>query len=1492
LSRPPGAIFPGSTARCLASVQWPSTLRQSPSMLRRLVPILPILQFFAFLFAVPSTLFTVPSASAQQVVAPRGSVGQVSAADAEIAEAARVFVKLSAGERVLEGVAGLRFESAVLHTMLDRYGCSAPRPVLRDNGLSKPSVGHEHPLADLYLLTPRVGTDLDHFATELSRLPGVQYAEREGLLRLDSPPSDSAWASQWGMHRIAVEEAWKSTRGSADIVIAVIDTGIDFYHPDLVTQLWINVAEDINGNGRFDPWPVDEIRDGVSGDLDGIDHDGNGFADDVIGYDFVHQPHPGNAAGGDYRDPDPIPLDDMGHGTSVSGIIAAATGNGIGIAGIAPDCRIMTLRAFDARGFGAEGDVARALAYAVSNGARVVNMSFGDVVYSRVLRDVIRWAYARGVVMVSSAGNSQSSELHYPSAYDETISVSALASNDIIAGYSNYGQTVDIAAPGSDIATTDLDGRYTAFYGTSAAAPFVSGVAALILSRHPHFGPEEVRGILIASAEDLGLQGWDERYGAGLLRADRAVALDNPSVVRITSPATDYATDAAGVAVFGTAASPLMRGYTLQYGIGVNPSRWFPLTEARNRQVIDEQLAVWDISSLPDSSYTIRLSAESEKGISLEDRVVIQIDRTPPLIRGALLIPAVEGASYGISAGFTTDDVTLGKLWFREQGAATPFLWVSAEGQSENNLFMGRSHHIYLGPRNFRPGRTYEFYLSAENAVGLETIVRDEDGRNFTFTVPAPISAFGFNPRPWSLPLGRLARLTPDLDGNGVPELLMNNIREDNDFQAWEFNGMEFVRVDNGAQGKEFPRGIGDLDGDGYPELLTSFVRDGFLYRGEAQDFPSQRLWADTADGTFWSVDIADVTGDGRQELLAIIDDSTFGVFEWTGTTVVEKARIVNPTSPGSEPYNSFDAPRAAVGDLNGNGRPNILLGDRDADFFIVEFNGTDFDVIWGSENDFIEGGDFVAAADFTGDGRDEFVLGFRTAGDDVVPFWFFGIFRLDANNQLEALWSTQFHGVTESAQYGAFTRIRSSLTAANIDDDPEAELIISTFPELYVVDYNRAAGTFEIVWHYPLANTDAVAVADFDGNGIPVLAFATPDSVVFYERDLPYTGPEAPRSLDVHYIDSRSAGISWTTGASAPEYRLYKGEDPGSMELMGTFAAPVQLTDPTLLPGMTLMYAISAFDAGKQPQESPKVFSRVLRPSETPRLDSIAYVDGGQLQLVVSQSMGTRIPSPVHFRLEGHGEPASVLLLDEYTLLLSFGALADGSYGLVVQGLRDGEGIPFRDETHGPVEVRNPAREECYIARVDFHPPRSFDVWFSAAVDDSTARIPEHYEFLPEGRVETAVPDPVQPELVRITVSGDARIGALGREYVLKVRNIRCASGAVIGDGAGSTVGVILNRQTLDDVFVYPNPLKPVHGQSFVTFANLTARASIRIYTLSGLFVAEVVEDDGNGGVAWDLHDEHGSHVPGGVYLFHATGNDASGKEVEAKLGKFAIIR
>ena len=242
-------------------------------------------------------------------------------------------------------------------------------------------------------------------------------------------PNDSLFGEQWGFLRIGGLEAWDITRGESTVLIGVIDTGIEWEHDDLRDALWINPAEDRNGNGRFEPWSFGESREGVFGDLDGVDQDGNGYPDDVIGFDMVDQNIPNF---GDWNGRDGVPFDEQGHGTNVAGVIGAVPNNRIGIAGIAPDCRLVTIRAFDATGDGQDDDIAAAIVYAAAIGVDVLNMSFGDTYRSPLLADAVRFARERGVVMVSSSGNDGVPDPHYPSGFDEVISVGATTDRDLL----------------------------------------------------------------------------------------------------------------------------------------------------------------------------------------------------------------------------------------------------------------------------------------------------------------------------------------------------------------------------------------------------------------------------------------------------------------------------------------------------------------------------------------------------------------------------------------------------------------------------------------------------------------------------------------------------------------------------------------------------------------------------------------------------------------------------------------------------------------------------------------------------------------------------------------------------------------------------------------------------------------------------------------------------------------------------------------------------
>lgn len=295
----------------------------------------------------------------------------------------------------------------------------------------------------------------------------VQLEDRSVPASLVVPqtmPSDPGVGSQWGLSAINAPQGWNAGTGTGQTIVAVIDTGVDLTHPDLKANLWTNPGE-IPGNGR--------------------DDDGNGYADDVHGYDFA-----GN---------DPDPTDERGHGTHVAGIIGAVGNNGIGGSGVAWKTRIMALKIFDANGNGSTLGGARAIDYAVRNGAKIINCSWGGPGVDAELTAAIARAQAAGVIVVTSAGNdgkSNDTSAQYPanfaSTYDNTVAVAALTKSGL-ANWSNFGPaSVALAAPGDSIVSTARGGGTTTKSGTSMAAPFVSGALAVLWDKNPTWTYQQV----------------------------------------------------------------------------------------------------------------------------------------------------------------------------------------------------------------------------------------------------------------------------------------------------------------------------------------------------------------------------------------------------------------------------------------------------------------------------------------------------------------------------------------------------------------------------------------------------------------------------------------------------------------------------------------------------------------------------------------------------------------------------------------------------------------------------------------------------------------------------------------------------------------------------------------------------------------------------------------------------------------------------------------
>jgi len=337
----------------------------------------------------------------------------------------------------------------------------------------------------------------------------VEYAEPDFLYDTAMAPSDFDGGVMWGLSRIQAPLAWDGTMGSSTVIVAVIDTGVDTGHPDLAANIWKNTAEIANN---------------------GIDDDGNGYPDDVKGWDFVEN--------------DPTPNDDSAHGTHVAGTIGAVGGNG-GLVGVSPNVRIMALRTLSPNGGSTSGNI-KAIDYARRNGARVINASWGSYGYSTALRDAIGRAGQQGILFVAAAGNGDANGRGYdsdagpmyPAGYDlpNILSVAASGGNDRLVSFSNYGATtVDLAAPGAEIASTVPGGDYAYMDGTSMASPHVAGAAALLLAASPTLSVSRLRDILLDTVDPVAdLSG--RVASGGRLNVNRAVVAALPSAEPTPAP--------------------------------------------------------------------------------------------------------------------------------------------------------------------------------------------------------------------------------------------------------------------------------------------------------------------------------------------------------------------------------------------------------------------------------------------------------------------------------------------------------------------------------------------------------------------------------------------------------------------------------------------------------------------------------------------------------------------------------------------------------------------------------------------------------------------------------------------------------------------------------------------------------------------------------------------------------------------------------------------
>lgn len=346
-------------------------------------------------------------------------------------------------------------------------------------------VRKELPASKVYLIElPDVSIDAVSLALQKLRAPALSSAEPDYLVHMTGVPNDTRFTELWGMDNsgqtggvadadIDAPEAWNLSTGSRNVLVGVIDTGIDYTHPDLAPNMWTNPNE-IAGNG--------------------IDDDGNGYVDDSHGWDFYNM--------------DNDSMDDHSHGTHCAGTIGGAGNNATGVAGVCWNVSLVGLKFIAANGAGSTSDAAEAVAYATTIGVKITSNSWGGYEYSPILLQSIQDADAAGVLFVAAAGNeganNDEATAHYPSSYDadNVIAVAATDHTDDLAYFSNYGVNhVDLAAPGVSILSSVPGGGYLKYSGTSMATPHVAGACALLKSYRPSLSHHALRDILIQSVD-------------------------------------------------------------------------------------------------------------------------------------------------------------------------------------------------------------------------------------------------------------------------------------------------------------------------------------------------------------------------------------------------------------------------------------------------------------------------------------------------------------------------------------------------------------------------------------------------------------------------------------------------------------------------------------------------------------------------------------------------------------------------------------------------------------------------------------------------------------------------------------------------------------------------------------------------------------------------------------------------------------------------------
>ncbi len=1316
---------------------------------------------------------------------------------------------------------------------------------------------------------------------------GIEHIQPNYINEMLIEPNDPLFSEQY-LDLIRIPQAWQYETGSEQVIVAIIDSGLWFEHPEFVCEsnIWINHSE-------YPP--------------NGEDSSGNGYIDDWRGWNFVDAPELSGIAIGNYVGQDNEPFDETGHGTHVSGIIVAKTNNNEGIAGVCWDIKMMILRAgfrtVTGAGYLQDDDAAAAIIYAADNGAHVINLSWGSNRFSRIIADACQYAYEKGSIIVASAGNNPRPEVMYPARLNTTIAVGAVDNNLNPTSFTSYGPDIDLMAPGQNVLSTylDRDDRiYRRLSGTSMSAPYVSGAIALLLSSEPRLSFEEVKSRLLRSSKDMGVPGFDNRFGHGVLDAEKLLTISTGPYVEVTYP-TNNQGFSQSFEIKGTVRTPDFFRYSVMFTDSKEPESfdWKDVITHNNsphyyyEEVEDDVITKFNIPhTLPDNNYLVRILIEDNRGNSYQSRFRVNVNQSKPkLIAESLTVFERYSANflyYYIQAKFD-QSVSL-EIELKKNTD------IDNEVQDINIVHSNHSDSLHILKIPKLAHGDYSFRISAVNNSSFR--YTSDWYENMLNVRPYAINSGNYQSQivgPALISIGK----SKDYNGNGLPEFIGLEYSPEQDkaeVGVFELNYNREMELQHKFDDYFLPVDSGNTNNGGM-EVLGLMLDTAVIFEAYgAEVYPNVTLWSKDAVNGGNFIDWNDNGVDDLFLVRSYEDQTIISFFERTGNTFTERNTLFNKTE--SDNRNQF-VPKVIASDFNNNGYMNVIAADTDGDIMIFEIYNEKQDSLIFQHRLPVSDAYHISSGDFTGDGYKEFCVGGHSFNhaDPGKTFWYFEFFGYDRDGINGT--SNRFR----SLGYVSFDHYEpvNAIKAVDFNEDGKYSLVVALTPYLYIVNYENKE--FKPDWQGSSHDTYQI---------IPIAENVnTPSGVIvndYYQGKLhshfvslsKHSGPPTPAGLTVDPKDEESVLLTWNSN-DADYYYIYRKDCDYNNKYYKSYGAVFidsvttnYYLDSGLEAGKDYCYALQAYNRLYLPPKSELSPWVRATPNPVPTIISATHISPYELHILFDMQLANDAINVGFYRVNNNkGIPLSVNHTHNHKgLLLRFrDPFTDPQepYFVEINGIKGRTGVPVPNQRFF-FEFESDFTKPLIVSYT-VHKERQLRVNFNKSINPDTALDVNNYD------LKTPLVDKLN-RIYEVNVADSALVfifkndlKVTNQPYSLKMGKIEDLAGNTLPNDNNILHFQVASIDNLDYVQIVPNPMikgNPGHANMQLIGLPLNTKGSFYLYSLAGELIYQEDIDSLTPSRSiweWNVTNKSGRRISSGAYFYVVIMDD------KIKKGKFIIV-